>query len=734
MFISHPLVKKDAIQSRLYQEVIVSSASKANTLVVAPTALGKTVIAVLLAAHRLLRYRGSKVLMISTTRPLVSQHARSFRGFLKVDEGEVNVFTGQTPPEKRVELWEKSRVVCATPQVMENDIISARYSLEDVSLIVFDEAHRTTGDYPYSFIAKKYMESATHPLILALTASPGGDEGRIKEVCKNLYIENIEVRTEADPDVRPYVRDTEIEWVKVDLPEEFLRIKTLLESAARERLENLKHLGLVRSASPDISKKDLLKLRGALQKEIAEEGGAGELYTGLSHVAAVINLTHAVELLETQGLETLDAYFGRLKKQGSKAAKGLIKDPKVRGAMEMTAELASSLHHPKLEALVELIKKAPKDGRVMVFTQYRDSARKIVEALEDVPGARPVRFVGQASREKDKGLTQKQQLDILDRFRAGEFNILVATSVAEEGLDIPKVDLVVFYEPIPSEIRAIQRRGRTGRHATGRVVVLMAKKTRDEGFYWSSFHKERRMRKVLEGLKEGRPAPRLDLKQKEIRDFYRDSIEVIVDSRELASSVVRELLDLGVISKPKKLDVADYILSDRVGVERKTAADFVSSIMDKRLMEQAMALKRSFSRPLLIIEGGDIYSVRNVHPNAIRGALASLLVDYGLPLVFTNDEKETAQLLAAIARREREEGREVQIRGEKFAPSLREQQEFIVAGLPKVNTVIARRLLEEFGTVEGVFTAEEEELQKVEKIGKKIAEEIRKVLTSRYGD
>jgi Fanconi anemia group M protein len=412
-----------------------------------------------------------------------------------------------------------------------------------------------------------------------------------------------------------------------------------------------------------------------------------------------------------------------------------VKDPKVRGAMELTSELSRELHHPKLDALTELIKKAPKDGRVMVFTQYRDSARKIVEALEDVKGARPVRFVGQASKEKDKGLTQKQQLDILERFKEGEFNILVATSVAEEGLDIPKVDLVVFYEPIPSEIRAIQRRGRTGRHATGRVVVLMAKKTRDEGFYWSSFHKERRMRKVLEGLKDGgHPMPRLDMKQKEIRDYYKDSIEVIVDSRELASSVVRELLDLGVISKPKKLDVADYILSDRVGVERKTAADFVQSIMDKRLMEQAMALKRSFSRPLMVIEGGDIFSVRNIHPNALRGALASLAVDYGLPMIFTRDEKETAQLLAAMARREREEGREVQIRGEKFAPSLKEQQEFIVAGLPKVNTVIARRLLEEFGTVEGVFTAEEEDLQKVEKIGKKIAKEIRKVLTSRYGD
>lgn len=732
MYVSHPLVNKDTVESRVYQEVIVGTAAGGNTLAVAPTALGKTVIAVLLAAHRLLKYRDSKVLMITTTRPLVNQHAKSFRDFLKVEEEDVCVFTGHTPPADREKLWDASRVICATPQVIENDLIANRYSMKDVSLLIIDEAHRTTGDYPYSFIAKRYMEKAQQPLILGLTASPGSTEDKIREVCDNLYIENIEIRTETDPDVKPYIKPMDVEWKKVDLPEEFQRIKTLLEGAMTERLETLKNHGFVRTTRADISKRDLLKLRGSLQHDMAKEGGAPELYMGLSYVAACINLSHALELLETQGLETLSKYFDRLKKQTSKAAKGLLSDRRVINAKVLAARLAPDYQHPKMRILKDMVKKEVKDKRIMVFSHYRDTAQRLVEELETVEGVRPIRFVGQASKEKDKGLTQKQQLDILERFKEGEFNVLVATSVAEEGLDIPKVDLVIFYEPIPSEVRSIQRRGRTGRHKAGRVVILMARKTRDEGFYWSSFHKERKMRKILEGLKR-KYEPKVDVTQKEIKDFFEGSLEIVIDTRELASTVARELLELGIISKPIKLDVGDYILSDRVGVERKSAADFLGSLMDHRLMEQMRALKKNYPRPLLIIEGEDLFTARAIHPNAIRGALASIAVDYGMPILFTRDEKETAALLAVVARREHEEGRQIQIRGEKAVASLDEQLEYLVAGLPNVNTVIARRLLDHFGSVEAVFTSDEKELMKVHGVGKKIADEVRRVLTSRYG-
>lgn len=733
MYVSHPLVKEGTIESRLYQEVIVGNASKENTLVVAPTALGKTVIGVLLAAHRLEKFPKSKILMISTTRPLVNQHAASFKKFLKIPEEQVSVFTGYTPPEARMELWKTSKVVCATPQVIENDLVSGRYSLGDVSLIVFDEAHRSTGDYPYTFIAERYVREATNPLILGLTASPGGDESRIAEVCDNLYIKNIEVRTEKDPDVRPYIKGTEVEWIRVDLPLTFEKIKKHLEESLKERLQTLKNLGLIGSASTSITKKELLTLREKLQSGLSE-GGAPEVYAGLSNVAASINLTHALELLETQGLGTLQRYFERLQMGRSKAAKSLLRDVKVLRAMRLTDGLAEEMHHPKLDKLVEIVGREPKNKRIMVFTQYRDSAQKIVDALNKLPGRRAVRFVGQASKEKDRGLSQREQLAILDKFRAGEYNILVATSVAEEGLDIPKVDLVIFYEPIPSEIRSIQRRGRTGRSRAGKVIVLISKNTRDEGFYWSSFHRERRMREILEKIKDKYQKPTPE-RQKQLMDFYGAEYSITVDSRELASKVARELLEYGVVSKPKVLEVGDYMLSDRLGVERKTAEDFLQSIIDKRLLHQALRLKQSFERSVLIIEGEGLYSKRGVHPNEVRGALASIAVDFGIPILFSRNEKDTAALLAAMVRKERAEGREdVQIWADKRVLTLKKQQESVIAGLPGVNITLARRLLRKFGSVEGVFNATEEELTEVQGIDEKKAGEIRRVITALYGD
>ena len=121
----------------------------------------------------------------------------------------------------------------------------------------------------------------------------------------------------------------------------------------------------------------------------------------------------------------------------------------------------------------------------------------LVEKLNKIQGAHPVRFVGQGSREGDKGMTQKQQKEILDQFRNGEYNILVATSVGEEGLDIPSTDAVIFYEPVSSAIRLIQRRGRTGRNRPGEVFIFVTLGSRDEAALWSSRGKEQQMQDIF---------------------------------------------------------------------------------------------------------------------------------------------------------------------------------------------------------------------------------------------
>ncbi len=221
--------------------------------------------------------------------------------------------------------------------------------------------------------------------------------------------------------------------------------------------------------------------------------------------------------------------------------------------------------------------------------------------------------------------------------------------------------------------------------------------------------------------------------QKPIERFVEKKIKIIADNREIPSGVVHELTQLGVDVESRQLSVGDFILSDRVAVERKSTADFLQSIVDKRLLGQAKQLSETFERPILILEGKSLYSRRRIHPNAIRGALAALAVEFKIPILPTRDEKETALILAVVARREQVgEAREIAIRGEPKGLALSEQQRFVVEGLPGVSAVLAKRLLEHFGTVERVMAASEDNLRQVRGIGREKAKKIKLVLSSSY--
>jgi Fanconi anemia group M protein len=187
----------------------------------------------------------------------------------------------------------------------------------------------------------------------------------------------------------------------------------------------------------------------------------------------------------------------------SKADVQFLKHAKVQEAVKLALE--SDVEHPKLAKTGWVVRKQfmqKPDSKVIVFANYRETADRVTQELARIPGLRPVRFVGQSSRGNDIGLSQKEQVEILEKFKAGEVNVIVATSIGEEGLDIPQVDLVVFYEPVPSEIRTIQRRGRTGRSAAGRVVMLVTTDTRDEAYFYSARRKERKMHQELDRLRK----------------------------------------------------------------------------------------------------------------------------------------------------------------------------------------------------------------------------------------
>ncbi|MCA1814206.1 MAG: DEAD/DEAH box helicase family protein [Halobacteriales archaeon] len=417
-FVSHPLLAPHSVEHRAFQVHIAERALRKSSLVVLPTGLGKTVIAVLVAAEVL--RRGERVLLLAPTRPLAVQHHASFTKMLP--DLRAALFTGSDGD--RPAAWAEAQAVFATPQGLGNDLDGELYSLQDVGLIIFDEAHRAVGDYSYVAIAARYRQQRQDGLVLGLTASPGARQQRIDDVVRNLGIANVESRVAEDADVRDHVKDIDVEWAKVSLPAPMRQGQKLLSAVLREQL----------------------------------------------------------------------------KEKPGKSDRVFLKDPRVQEALEAVKDHTPS--HPKLTRLVTVLREeleAHPAALCIVFAQYRDTIDSIQRALGE-SGIPAERFVGQATRGADKGMSQAVQAETLARFRRGAFRVLVASSVAEEGLDIPQVDLVVFYEPVVSEIRAIQRRGRTGRAREGRVVVLVAQKTRDEAYAQAERRREEKMHTLVRGM------------------------------------------------------------------------------------------------------------------------------------------------------------------------------------------------------------------------------------------
>jgi Fanconi anemia group M protein len=179
------------------------------------------------------------------------------------------------------------------------------------------------------------------------------------------------------------------------------------------------------------------------------------------------------------------------------------------------------------------------------------------------------------------------------------------------------------------------------------------------------------------------------------------------------------------------------VLSDRVAVERKSATDFLDTLLDgnRSLFEQTGDLVRAYGRPVLILEGEltTLYTERNIDPSAIQGALASLAVDFEISILQTRDDSDTADMLETIATREQtSRDRSMSVHGEKSAKTLQEQQEYVVSSIADIGPVTAQSLLDAFGTVEAVMTAGEDDLTAVDGVGAVTAARIRDVVGSNY--
>lgn len=844
LFINNPLLQSNKVTKRKYQSNIFITCSKTNCLVVVPTGLGKTVIALLLAIHRLTKAPDSKVIFLAPTRPLVAQHLRTFREVTTLDEDHLVELTGHISPAKRKLLYESAVCLFMTPQVLQNDLITNRTSLKEVSLIIFDEAHRATGDYAYVFLAKKYFQQATNPKTLAMTASPGKNREKIQEVMQNLGLNAIEIRTEDDPDVKPYIQDVEIEWKEVELPPEMLELLAIFQNMLKEIFKTLKDLAIIDSADlAQNNRRELLAAVKSLDYRISQTPSGEDLPKLLyakKGLANAMRISYFCELVEAQGIMALRAALDKNIKEikdrkANKSLEELYRTREMTRVIDLVQKLTDkAIDHPKIPVLMSLLMdqfhNSP-NSRILIFCQFRDTVELIVKMINKSDLVRAERFIGQQSKGGEKGMSQKEQLEMIERFKAGELNTLVATSVAEEGLDIAECDMVVFYDIIPSEIRAIQRRGRTGRKKAGKVVTLKTKGTREEGYFWAEKHREKEMKRILKEIQVELPVgdfsppgqqnlnvflqskktqvksskekvvepdenpsefditdendnmedrgelkqpreleeppespsedglsseliPISPMEQIELKTNEKPPIEspkeppiwelnseklkdmevyIMADSRETASPVVRELSIRNVALDIQTLPTGDYIVSERVGIERKAVPDLLSSIKDGRLFDELIRLKNQFALPILIIEG-DLHNMGGIHPAALLGAISSIILNLNIYLYQAMTPIDTAAFIIALAKKEQNEPSEKKfsIRFKKLPDRIDAKLEFILAGIPGINASRAKDLLETFQTVQNIFNASAKDLQKAPNIGPVLAENIVKFGQTKY--
>jgi len=512
-----PMINSAHLEAREYQLKIANECSDKNSLVVLPTGLGKTIIAVLVASRILEKVpQNSKIIILAPTRPLINQHYETFLKFLKIPEEKFVILTGKTAPENRVDIFNAKQILFYTPQTLRNDLIKNRYTLKDTALIIFDEAHHASGDYPYTMISDEYLDHNPDSVILALTASPGASKKKITDLCENLHIPltNIHIRTRKDSDVKSYLKAMDIYKIGVKLTPFMSEAYDMINLVLEERLHYLSQLNFLEVKGEILHKKvirkDLLRLNTELVRTVNGDGEKTGIYKALSINAQALILYHMIELVEQQGLDVLLEYLEKLnkkakKKNSSKANRILAADSRIR---KLFIELKKNhdfspdnLVHPKFHVLTKVLVEELRNNqnaRILVFVKLRNSVRNIVNKLKNIDIINPVRFVGQATKSQDdKGLSQKRQIEILNQFKQGFYNVLVSTNVGEEGLDIAECDLVIFFDVVASEIRLIQRKGRTARHRQGKVIILYCKGTHDEIYLRIALSKLKRMNIAL---------------------------------------------------------------------------------------------------------------------------------------------------------------------------------------------------------------------------------------------
>ena len=501
--VSHDMLNDGIVEARAYQLEAVDEALNSSMLLVMPTAAGKTAVIWMMISEKL--SRGGKAIMIAPTVGLVEQHIRSLREVLNLDDEIVSV-TGQIPPAKRIEKWNGARLVVATPKVVVNDASNGVVDLSDFSVLVVDEAHHCTGDHAMAQVCDKYISENLDPHVLGVTASPGHRPETVREICSRTGALRIHIRNSGEGMLSGYLSELEVREITVTVPEEMIRLSEPFKIWQQGIVDRERRLG--RYVMPGMI--NFSGLSNAMDRAKSAIGrGEASGYQSVSQIAVAMRLHHLINCLMSQGVSASREYLDRLEDEESgskKTVRDFLRDIRIRELRTNLAEMDEI--HSKIGAVRRMVRERIKRdsmSRIIVFANYRDTIASLEASLEGLKGITPIRFVGQSSRGSRKGLSGREQVRRLDEFRNGNANVLLATSIGEEGLDIPSADLVIFYEPVSSEIRTIQRRGRTGRKRLGEVIVLIAEGTRDEGAKAAALRREENMLRAVHRVSRSLP-------------------------------------------------------------------------------------------------------------------------------------------------------------------------------------------------------------------------------------
>ncbi|XP_051237234.1 Fanconi anemia group M protein isoform X2 [Dicentrarchus labrax] len=518
---------------REYQLKISEAALFQNTLVCLPTGLGKTFIASVVMYNFYRWYPSGKIVFMAPTKPLVAQQIEACYKVMGIPQAHMAELTGSTAAKQRQEVWRSKRVFFLTPQVMVNDLSRETCPAQQIKCVVIDEAHKALGNHAYCQVIRQLGSQTLQFRILALSATPGGDTKSVQSVISNLLISHIELRSDESPDIQAHSHQRSVDKMVVPLGEALSAHQTrylqVLEKFMSRLVQNrvMAHKDL-----RTLGKYQLILARDQFRKNPPPNIKGPQQGMLEGDFALCISLYHGYELLMQMGLRSLFFYIQGImdgSREMSRARNELQRTPTF---IDLYHELEAMFvkpsagqdepfiySHPKLEKLEEVVVQhfrlwAQSSGdnngpqevstRVMIFSSFRESVQEIAAMLNrHAPLIRVMTFMGQASAGKGvKGFTQKEQLEVVHRFRQGGFNTLVSTCVGEEGLDIGEVDLIVCFDAQKNPIRLVQRMGRTGRKRQGRIVVILAE-GREEKTYNQSQSNKRSVHKSIIGNRNG---------------------------------------------------------------------------------------------------------------------------------------------------------------------------------------------------------------------------------------